>query len=196
MGKQVLFSYEEAIGFCIGDIVRDKDGVVAVAVFTEMAQYLKNEKQLSVTAHLDQLCQKYGYFAQYNGYLYWRDQKKIDQIFSRLRNNGHYWLRVGKYKIKHVRDLTNEGYDSEQSDGKPKLPVSKSNMLTYTFENGCVATFRLSGRSGVFVVRLITLMIEGNKEKNFDLGRCEAQETIRSTISPEWHADTPRSTYG
>ena len=75
MGKQVLFSYEEAIGFCIGDIVRDKDGVVAVAVFTEMAQYLKNEKQLSVTAHLDQLCQKYGYFAQYNGYLYWRDQK-------------------------------------------------------------------------------------------------------------------------
>ena len=76
MGKQVLFSYEEAIGFCIGDIVRDKDGVVAAAVFTEMAQYLKNEKQLSVTAHLDQLCQKYGYFAQYNGYLYWSDQKK------------------------------------------------------------------------------------------------------------------------
>ena len=72
----MLFSYEEAIGFCIGDIVRDKDGVVAAGVFTEMAQYLKNEKQLSVTQHLDQLCQKYGYFAQYNGYLYWRDQKK------------------------------------------------------------------------------------------------------------------------
>ena len=78
------------------------------------------------------------------------ETRKIDQIFSRLRNNGHYWLRVGKYKIKHVRDLTNEGYDSEQSDGKPKLPVSKSNMLTYTFENGCVATFRLSGTEPKF----------------------------------------------
>jgi len=144
-GKQVLFSYEEAIGFCIGDIVRDKDGVVASAVFTEMVQYLKNEKQITVTEHLDQLCQTYGYFAQYNGYLFWNDQNTIDAIFSRLRNDGHYWLRVGDYKIKHVRDLTGAGYDSEQQDGKPILPTSSSNMITYTFENGCVATFRLSG---------------------------------------------------
>jgi len=145
LGNQVLFSYEEAIGFCIGDIVRDKDGVVAAAVFSEMAQYLKNEKQISITEHLDQLCQTYGYFAQYNGYLFWKDQTVINNIFNRLRNNGHYWLRVGNYKITHIRDLTDEGYDSEQKDGKPILPTSSSNMLTYTFQNGCVATFRLSG---------------------------------------------------
>jgi len=36
-GKTVLFAFEEAIGFCIGDLVKDKDGVCAAAVFAEMA---------------------------------------------------------------------------------------------------------------------------------------------------------------
>ena len=39
-GYTVLFAYEEAIGFCIGDVVNDKDGVVAASVFTEMAKQL------------------------------------------------------------------------------------------------------------------------------------------------------------
>ena len=30
-GYDVLFSFEEAIGFCVGDVVADKDGVLAAA---------------------------------------------------------------------------------------------------------------------------------------------------------------------
>lgn len=36
-GKEVLFGYEEAIGFCIGKVVKDKDGISAAAVAIEMA---------------------------------------------------------------------------------------------------------------------------------------------------------------
>lgn len=51
----------------------------------------------------------------------------------------------GKYTIKHVRDLST-GYDSSQSDGRASLPVNCSTeMITFTFENGLVATLRTSG---------------------------------------------------
>ena len=37
---QVLFAFEEAIGFMLGPMFRDKDGVSAAAVFAEMAAEL------------------------------------------------------------------------------------------------------------------------------------------------------------
>jgi phosphomannomutase len=37
---QVVLAFEESIGFCCGDIVNDKDGVSAAAVFAEMAGQL------------------------------------------------------------------------------------------------------------------------------------------------------------
>lgn len=51
----------------------------------------------------------------------------------------------GKYKIVRVRDLTT-GFDSGKPDKKATLPVSKgSQMITFYFENGLVATLRTSG---------------------------------------------------
>ena len=40
-GYDVIFAFEEAIGFCVGDVVKDKDGVCAAAVFSEFANYLE-----------------------------------------------------------------------------------------------------------------------------------------------------------
>lgn len=51
----------------------------------------------------------------------------------------------GKYKIIGVRDLTT-GYDSNQPDKKARLPTCKfTQMITFTFDNGFVATLRTSG---------------------------------------------------
>jgi phosphomannomutase len=35
-GYQTIFSYEEAIGFCVGNLVRDKDGVCAAVVMGQL----------------------------------------------------------------------------------------------------------------------------------------------------------------
>jgi phosphomannomutase len=93
-GENVLFSFEEAIGFCCGSVVRDKDGVSAAAVFAEMAQVL-GRKGLSVSSHLDTLYEKYGWFTSANFYVFVDTPAKTDDIFERLRNDGHYWARLG-----------------------------------------------------------------------------------------------------
>jgi phosphomannomutase len=57
-----LMGYEEALGYCIGDRVRDKDGVSAALVMAEIVAGLKAEGQ-TVRMRLDQLACEYGLFA-------------------------------------------------------------------------------------------------------------------------------------
>ena len=140
-GYRVVFAFEQAIGFCLGDVVKDKDGVSAAAVFAEMAGQLP----CSCEEQLQMLKRVYGYFEPNEHYVIVKEAELIDAVFERLRNQGRYWLACRGYKIAHVRDLRSPGYDSSSPNGMPTLPVSSSNMLTYTFENGFVLTLRPSG---------------------------------------------------
>ena len=54
-------------------------------------------------------------------------------------------LAEGKFKVMSVRDLTT-GYDSSTEDKKALFPSDPgSQMITFTFDNGVIATLRTSG---------------------------------------------------
>lgn len=143
-GYHFLYAFEEAIGFMVGDVCRDKDGVRAAAVFAEMAVELYSQRS-TVVRTLHSLYEKYGYYATNNRYFFCYDPALMETIFGRIRNNGQYSEACGPYKIKNIRDLTT-GYDSSRPDKKAILPTSSStHMITFFFENGCVATLRGSG---------------------------------------------------
>lgn len=57
--KYYLLGYEEAIGYCIGGVVRDKDGISAALVAAEMAADLKAEG-ITVWDRLDALAIEHG----------------------------------------------------------------------------------------------------------------------------------------
>ncbi|XP_045897369.1 glucose 1,6-bisphosphate synthase-like, partial [Micropterus dolomieu] len=90
----------------------------------------------------------YGYHVSKTSYVVCNDPPTIQKIFSRIRNfdgEGSYPKTCGGVRIVHVRDATT-GYDSSQPDLRSVLPVTRSShMITFSLQNGVVATLRTSG---------------------------------------------------
>jgi len=187
-GYEVIFSFEEAIGFCNGDLVKDKDGVAASAVFTEMALQLAKDG-VTVGEHLEALGQKYGHFVTDNHYAICHDPAITDRIFSRLRGDGEYLKQCGGYQVKHIRDLTT-GFDSSQADNAATLPSDpSSHMITYTFENGAVATLRTSGTEPKIKYYVEVAGTPGqSKEDARELARQMRASFVTEFLQPEENA--------
>lgn len=161
-GVDVLFCYEEALGYCVGDILADKDGVSAAVVLTEIASELQQgwvdpfplassaSSPVITTVHglLQYLYAKYGLFLSYNSYVISRNPRTTDAIFKQLRisgPSGSYWTHAVGQRIVSITDVTT-GYDSTAADLKSSLPLTPdSHMIMFEFENGVSVTLRTSG---------------------------------------------------
>jgi phosphomannomutase len=149
---RTLFCYEEAIGFCCGNVIFDKDGISACAVFAELC-YSVYSRGSSMRQHMQSLYDKYGEFVSNNGYFFVSDPTVVSTIMNQITNNGAFDTleTVGPYRVESIRYLGEPGYDSTTHDKKPTLPCSKSSpMITLRFANGCVAQFRGSGTEPKF----------------------------------------------
>lgn len=58
-GVRFVFGYEEALGYCVGRFVRDKDGISAAVVFADLVAQCKDNGQTALD-RLDQLYRRYG----------------------------------------------------------------------------------------------------------------------------------------
>ncbi|KAJ9648978.1 hypothetical protein H2201_002059 [Coniosporium apollinis] len=145
-GYDSRFAFEEAIGYMIPGVVKDKDAISAAAVFLTAVARWRDEEGLTPWMKLQQLYQKYGYFEDANTYLVSPSRAVTDAVFADIRKLGTpYPTQLGKRKILRWRDLT-EGYDSATEDHKPVLPVSKeSQMITCELEGQVRFTARGSG---------------------------------------------------
>lgn len=139
----VLFSFEEALGYCIGDNVADKDGVSAAAVFVEMAGELLRDGS-TVHSHLESLYKKYGQFISYNSYLTYGGEYVTDEIFKRLRvegPRGGFWTTCGGVKITNMKDYLSDEKDMVWNPWRRQEAI----MMTFEFANGCSFALRPSG---------------------------------------------------
>ncbi len=58
-GQRFAFGYEEALGYCVGELVRDKDGITAALLMAELAARLRHDGT-SVADRLDELARAHG----------------------------------------------------------------------------------------------------------------------------------------
>lgn len=156
-GINVLFAYEEALGYCCGNVLCDKDGIAAGSIFVEMAGALAEGWHAgdstpgtprTVAQLFSDLGHQYGEFVSYNSYIVCHDPKLTDSIFHRLRHHdvsGGYWTEVAGQRIVSIQDIT-MGYDSSAADHVCSMPrTPDSHMIMYEFSNGVTITLRTSG---------------------------------------------------
>ena len=143
-GYDVIFVYEEAIGFMYGCVVYDKDGISACVAIREMTSWLYNQ-DYTLSHQLQEIYSDYGFHLSMTSYYLCYDPNTILKIFTRLRTNGNYPVTCGPYKVLSVRDVT-VGYDSSRSDKKCVYPLMpNSEMITFYLDNKCTLTLRTSG---------------------------------------------------
>lgn len=143
-GMVALFAFEEAIGFMLGGMFKDKDGISAAAVFTELAAHTYGRGE-TLEAVLRGLYDKYGYFDYRAGYFIADRPEKSRAVFAELRAGGQYAKAVAGVPVESVRDL-GTGLDTSQPDGKATLPWQAGDMMiTYCLKGGATLTLRASG---------------------------------------------------
>lgn len=131
-GMNVIFAYEEAIGYMVNPGLPDKDGISALAIFAEWTNFIYKERNLTLSSYLKSLNDKYGYFASINSYFTCKDPDLIRKIFNDIRTPA-YPKTISGIDVLGVRDLTSGSeYDSFAADHQPSLPVSPSQMITFT----------------------------------------------------------------
>ena len=132
--KTYLFGYEESYGYLVGTHARDKDGVVASLLISEMAAYYY-DKGMSLYEGLQELYKKYGYFKEKTISLTLKGIEglaKIKEIITYFREND-----IKEFNNTKVVDL------KDYQKGIDDLP--KSNVLKYFLEDGSWIAIRPSG---------------------------------------------------
>ncbi|MEW8961310.1 phospho-sugar mutase [Paraclostridium dentum] len=132
--KTFIMGYEESYGYLVGTHARDKDGVVASMLISDMAAYYY-DKGMSLYDGLMELYNKVGFFKEdmisltLSGI---SGLEKIKEIMEYFRKNG--LNEVGGVKVIESKDY------NECIDGLPK-----SNVLKFILEDGSWIAARPSG---------------------------------------------------
>lgn len=136
---------EESFGLMIGDRIRDKDAVSAVALLCEMAAYEKN-KGRSLFEKLIDLYVEYGFYKEdlisitkkgMDG------QQQIAAMMESYRNNPPKTIN-GSPVIKLLDYETRKGLNPQTGE-EWAIELPKSNVLQFVLEDGSLISARPSG---------------------------------------------------
>lgn len=133
-GWYFVMGYEEALGYTVGPVVADKDGVGAALLFTEIAAVCRS-RGMTVLDYLEQMVRRFGLYVSHQHSLTLPGQEgaaKIRAVMDAFRAEAPE--RIGDHAVVRVVDYA-EGYEG--------LPPS--NVLAFALEGGGQVLLRPSG---------------------------------------------------
>ena len=143
-GSRFAYGYEEALGYTVGELVRDKDGISAAVIFAELAAVLKAQGT-TVLAHLESLYRQYGLFAssQVNVTKKGVDGlRELRAIMSRLRDAPP--KEIAGEEVVMTKDCLRQIVIGKNGEQEP-TGLPPSDVLVFELANGARVIARPSG---------------------------------------------------
>ncbi len=143
-GYSLVLGYEEALGYTVSNVVRDKDGVSAALIAADMTAFYASQG-LTLLDALDLLARKHGLFLSRQVSVTMKGKEGADAIaaiMARVRKNPP--TRLGNHEVLAVRDL--EARTRRLRDGSTEaLSFLPSNVIALDLEGGHRVMLRPSG---------------------------------------------------
>ena len=160
-GPTFEFGYEESYGCLIAPFARDKDGLQAITLYTEMANYY-DKKGMSLDMVWDMIGKKYGYYLDVCYNLPFSGPSgaaKMKQILADLREDS--FITVNDVKVVKVEDYL---LSLSKQPGKKDKPIDlpKSDVIKLFFEDKSIICVRPSGTEPK--IKLYFSIVDKHKE--------------------------------
>ena len=141
----VIFSYEESIGYMIGDYVRDKDAVTAALLLTEMAAWYAAQG-MDLLEAMDALYRKYG----------WHGEKTVNLVMPGLEGMAHRQALMARLRSEPLTEIAGvavtmrrdhrDGTEVDVATGAvSRTELVGSDVLRYRLADGTDLVVRPSG---------------------------------------------------
>lgn len=143
--KKFLLGFEESLGYLIGEYARDKDAVVAAALFAIMALSYQLQNK-TVLDRLAELRAEYGYYLEDLESLRLEGkegQEKINKTINKLREELP--TKIAGRKVVNVKDYQQSKEFDLTADTEKEIKLPKSNVLQFLLADQAKLTIRPSG---------------------------------------------------
>lgn len=173
---------EESYGLMIGDKVRDKDAISAVALLCEMAAYEK-DKGRSLFAKLIDLYVQYGFYKEHLISITKKGmdgQQQIADMMAGFRNNPPKIL-AGSDVVKLLDYETRRGKNLKTGE-EWEIKLPKSNVLQFVLEDGSKISARPSGTEPK-IKFYFSVNTKLNTAADFDKTNAAMDEKIKAIIA-------------
>lgn len=182
-GKEnYIIGGEESFGLMIGDKIRDKDGISAVALLCEMAAYEK-EKGRSLYEKIIALYVQYGFYKEHLISITKKGMDGQQQIAVMMESYRHNPPKsINGSAVVELLDYETQKGINPQTGEEWKIELPKSNVLQFILADGSSISARPSGTEPKikFYFSVNTKLVHGG---DFEKKNRELDEKIKATIA-------------
>ncbi len=142
--SRFVFGYEEALGYSVGTVVRDKDGISAALALATLAAELHTDGK-TLTDELERIARKFGLFVSHQRSIQFPGAEGKEQMASLMAGlRAAPPTRLARFEVEALTDCA-RGTKADRSGRTTPIELPKSDVLVFELDGGHRVIARPSG---------------------------------------------------